>query len=787
MVLSAIHGYPRIGRRRELKRATERYWDGDLSRNELEETGRALRLEAWRRMRDAGIDLIPSNTFSFYDHVLDTTAMVGAVPARYGWDPDGASEGGDGNGGAVDLDTYFAMARGAQDPESGVDVTAVGMTKWFDTNYHYLVPELSAATRFWLASTKPLDEYLEARAAGIETVPVLLGPFSYLLLGKGHGDSGAVDHAFDRLSLLPGLLEVYVELLGRLRDAGARWVQFDEPALVLDRASAELESLRGAYEALAGAAGSADGGVKLMVQTYFGDLDESYHALASLPVAAIGLDFRRGRRNAELVRRHGLPGGKYLVAGVVDGRNVWINDLAASLDLLAELGSLVGEDRLVVSSSCSLLHVPIDVEREDRLDPELRSWLAFADQKVEEVATLARALEDREHAADQLAANAAALESRRRSARTNNPQLRQRVAATTEADYRRQGSVGERRAAQRARLDLPPFPTTTIGSFPQTPELRRARSRLDGSEIDQAEYEGVIEQEIENVIRLQEQIDLDVLVHGEPERNDMVEYFGQQLDGFAFTRFGWVQSYGSRYVKPPIIFGDVSRPQPMTVRWAQFAQSLTDRPVKGMLTGPVTILNWSFVRDDQPRAESCRQIALAIRDEVADLEAARIAVIQIDEPALREGLPLRRADWTLYLGWAVPCFRLATSGVRDETQIQTHMCYSEFNEVIAAISDLDADVLLIENARSGAELLEVFRDYRYEKQIGPGVYDIHSPRVPTAEEMVAQLREAAAVLDRALLWVNPDCGLKTRRYEETVPSLRHLVQAAKEMRAQTAE
>ena len=783
MALSAIHGYPRIGARRELKRATERYWDGRLSRDELEQTARTLRLEAWQRMHDAGIDLIPSNTFTFYDQVLDTTAMVGAVSARYGPNAaDGPSEDSAPDSAPVDLHTYFAMARGAQDAAAGLDVTAMEMTKWFDTNYHYIVPEISAQTRFRLGSTKPLDEYIEAREAGIETVPVLLGPLTYLLLAKAHDESGAVDHDFDRLSLLPSLVEVYAQMLARLRDAGARWVQLDEPALVLDRTPAELEALRGAYETLAAAAGPAEGGLRLLVQTYFGDLDESYPALASLPVAAIGLDFHRGRRNADLVRRHGLPDGKLLVAGVVDGRNVWINDLDASLRLLEELGTLVGPERLVVSTSCSLQHVPIEAEREDRLDPELRSWLAFANQKVAEVATLARSLEDRDGVADRLAANATALESRRTSARTNNPAVRERVAATTEGDYHRPGSVEERRAAQRDRLHLPHFPTTTIGSFPQTPELRRARRRLQAEEIDAAGYEAVIESEIERVIRLQEEIGLNVLVHGEPERNDMVEYFGEQLDGFAFTRFGWVQSYGSRYVKPPIIFGDVSRPRPMTVRWAQYAQSLTDRPVKGMLTGPVTILNWSFVRDDQPRADSGRQIALAIRDEVVDLEAAGIAVIQIDEPALREGLPLRRADWSSYLDWAVPCFRLSTAGVRDETQVQTHMCYAEFNDVIGPISDLDADVLLIENARSGAELLEVFRDYRYDKQVGLGVYDIHSPRIPTAAEMAEHLREATAVLDPSLLWVNPDCGLKTRRYEETVPSLQHLVEAAHELR-----
>ncbi|MBM4414918.1 MAG: 5-methyltetrahydropteroyltriglutamate--homocysteine S-methyltransferase [Chloroflexi bacterium] len=765
MALAHIVGYPRIGTRRELKRATEAYWDGELPREQLEAAARALRLEAWTRMRDAGIDLVPSNTFSYYDQVLDTTAMLGAVPERYG-----------GANGAVDLDTYFAMARGAQ--RTGLDVTAIEMTKWFDTNYHYLVPELRPGMRFHLATTKAVDEYREARAAGIETVPVLIGPLSWLLLGKAH-DAPA---DFDRLTLLPAVLAVYREVLAALSDAGARWVQFDEPVLVQDRTPEELTALSGAYAALAAEAGET----QLLVQTYFGDVDAAYPALTALPVAAIGLDFVRGRRNLELVRAHGLPGGKFLAAGVVDGRNVWRNDLDASRALLAELGTLVGPDRVIVSTAGSLQHVPLTLERETRLDQELRSWLAFAHEKVEEVATLARLADDPEGAADQLAATRSALASRRASARTNDPAVRARVAATNDADYARAGAVVERRRAQRARLNLPPFPTTTIGSFPQTDELRRARRRFDDGELDEAAYEQVIRDEIARVVTLQEQLGLDVLVHGEPERNDMVEYFGEQLAGFAFTRFGWVQSYGSRNVKPPIIYGDVSRPDPMTVRWITYAQSLTQKPMKGMLTGPVTVLNWSFVRDDQPRAETCRQVALAIRDEVADLEAAAIAVIQIDEPALREGLPLRRSDWTSYLGWAVPCFRLATAGVRDDTQIHTHMCYSEFNEIIQAISDLDADVISIENSRSDAELLDVFRRFSYDKEIGPGVYDIHSPRVPPAAEMTDRLRQATAVLPPDLVWVNPDCGLKTRRYEETVPALEHMVAAAQALRAGAA-
>ena len=778
MALSSITGYPRIGARRELKQAVEGFWDGKVDGDDLAGVARGLRLEAWERMRDAGIDLVPSNTFSYYDHVLDTIALVGAVPPRYRAGGNGAADGGLGDSdGAVSLETYFAMARGAQ--SGGLDVTALEMTKWFDTNYHYLVPELAPTTRFRLGSHKPLDEYLEARAADIETVPVLVGPLSFLLLAKGFDEAGHHDDGFDRLSLLPGLLEVYAEVIALLRDAGARWVQLDEPVLVQDRTAAELAALTRAYVRLAEAAGPT---TKLLVQTYFGDVDEAYRTLADLPVAAIGLDLVRGRRNLGLLQQHGLPDGKHVVAGVVDGRNVWINDLAASLATLGEVGAAVGADRVIVGSSCSLLHVPLELELETQLDAELRGWLAFANQKIEEVAVLGRALADPDAATDELAANRAALESRRTSPRTHNPEVRARVAATSDADYRRDGDVAARRAAQHDRLGLPAYPTTTIGSFPQTPEIRRERRRYTNGTISEADYDGFIEGEVERVIRLQEQIGLDLLVHGEPERNDMVEYFGEQLDGFAFTSYGWVQSYGSRNVKPPIVYGDVARPGPMTVRWSTYAQSLTERPVKGMLTGPVTILNWSYVRDDQPRGETCRQIALAIRDEVVDLEAAGIGVIQVDEPALREGVPLRHADWPGYLGWAVPCFQLATAGVRDETQIQSHMCYVSLSDVLEAVSDMEADVMLLFNARSDAESLDTFRDQGYDKDVGLGVYDIHSPRVPPVEEMVGRLQEAAAVLDPSHLWVNPDCGLKTRRYEETVPALEHMVEAARALR-----
>ncbi len=769
MCRSSISGYPRIGERRELKRALEGYWDGEVGRDDLLETARALRLEAWRRMRDSGIDLIPSNTFSFYDHVLDTTAMVGAVPPRYHGASDGVSP--------VDLDVYFAMARGRQD--GSYDVPAMEMTKWFDTNYHYIVPEFTRDQRFSLVSRKPVDEYEEARAAGIETMPVLLGPVTYLLLGKVLGRDGKVDRGFERLSLLEGLLPVYAQVLRALNTAGARWVQFDEPVLVQDRTPSELAAVRLAYERLAAAAG----GTRLVVQTLFGELDEAFDAVANLPVAGIGMDFVHGPRTLARVRRSGL-GDKHLFAGIVDGRNVWINDLAASLETLRELRRLVGDDRLVVSTSCSLLHVPIELRLEQRLDPELVSWLAFGNQKIDEVALLVRALHAPADRAvrDALATNAAALASRRTSLRTHDRAVRDRAASTTAADYRRAGDAETRRLAQQARLGLPAFPCTTIGSFPQTPELRHTRAAFTRGDFGRADYDRAIAREIEQVIRLQESLDLDVLVHGEPERSDMVEYFGQQLEGYAFTRFGWVQSYGSRCVRPPIVFGDVSRPAPMSVRWSRYAQSLTDRPVKGMVTGPVTMLNWSFVRDDQPRAETCRQIALAIRDEVVDLEAAGIRVIQIDEPALREGLPLRRRDWAEYLAWAIPSFRLAACGVRNDTQIHTHMCYAAFDDIIEAISDMDADLISIESSRSGADSLEAFREFEYDKQIGPGVYDVHSPRVPSRDEIAERLRRAAAIVPAHLLWVNPDCGLKTRRYEEAVSALRHMVEAAKALR-----
>ena len=762
MAASNISGFPRIGPARELKFATEGHWRGEVPAEDLLAAGRGIRLENWRFMQAAGIDLIPSNDFSLYDHVLDAICLVGALPERYGR-----------GSGPVDLDTYFAMARGRQ--EGGVDVTAMEMTKWFDTNYHYIVAELGPSTEFSLSSDKPFDEHAEAmEELGIDTVPVLVGPVSLLLLGKS-ADGVAED--FDRLTLLEPLIEVYGEVLERLAGQGATWVQLDEPCFVEDRPEHELGALRLAYEELA----KVQERTRILVKTYFDHAGDAYGVLRDLPVEGIGLDLHRGRHNVELIANQGGLTDQTLFAGIVDGRNVWIADLEHSLDLLEGLRDRAGE--LVVSSSCSLLHTPIDLDAETGLDDELRSWMAFARQKVGEVTTLARGLgEGREAIAGELDANDRALEDRRNSHRTQNPSVRSRVEALGEGDARRESAFDVRREAQREHLELPLFPTTTIGSYPQTAEIRQARAALRTGEIDEAGYEQRMKQEIERVIGFQEEVGLDVLVHGEPERNDMVQYFAEQMDGYAFTENAWVQSYGSRYVRPPILYGDVARLDPMTVEWTLFAQSLSGKPVKGMLTGPVTMLQWSFVRDDQPRSQSCEQLALAIRDEVADLEQAGIRVIQVDEPAIREGLPLRRDRWDEYLRWAVYCFRVATSPVRDETQLQTHMCYSDFGDIMGRIQEMDADVLLIEAARSRMELLHDWERTGYDNEIGPGVYDIHSPRVPPADEMVELLRAAAKVLRAEQLWVNPDCGLKTRGWEEVDASLRNMVQAAKQLR-----
>ena len=754
-------GYPRIGPRRQLKRALEEHWAGETTGAALVHAARRIEEGALREQRGAGLDIVPAGDFSLYDHVLDATCLVGAVPARFGGPEHGP----------VDLATYFAMARGSTVP-------AMEMTKWFDTNYHYIVPEWTAGQRFRPAWDRPFEALGSARRAGVASVRViLLGPVSLLLLGKAKSDGLA-----PLRDLLPGILEVYREVVRRLAAGGADWVQFDEPCLVADRTESELAAVRRAYEVLARERGAA----RLSVATYFGHVGTALPTLLALPVDALALDFVDGAEGnlAALERAGAWPADKVLVAGAVNGRNVWISPLRDRLTLLRRLAEVAAPGRLQVGPSCSLLHVPLDAAAEEHLDAEVRPWLAFARQKLDEVCVLARALEKGVGAAaEALQANDEALAHRREASRLRGGEVAARLEALGAAEFDRPAPYAKRRALQARHLPLPPLPTTTIGSFPQTAEVRRLRGRWRRGELGDGPYRTALEAETRRTIALQEELGLDVLVHGEFERTDMVEYFGERLEGFLFTEHGWVQSYGSRCVKPPILYGTVRRPAPMTVDWSRFAQSCTDRPVKGMLTGPVTILQWSFVREDQPRARSCWEIALAIRDEVADLERAGIAIVQVDEPALREGLPLRRAGWPGYLEWATGAFRLATGGARPETQIHTHMCYGEFGDIIDAIAALDADVLSIENARSGAELLAVFRDHGYAAGIGPGVYDIHSPRVPPVEEMADLLRAAAAVLPADRLWVNPDCGLKTRAWPETLAALRNMVEAARRVRA----
>jgi len=762
----ATLGLPRIGRRRELKFALEDYWAGKSSEAELLATAAKIRAENWSLQKAAGASFIPSNDFSLYDHVLDMAVTVGAIPEIYGWD-----------GGAVPLELYFALARGSQGSEDecchlhngGTGVPALEMTKWFDTNYHYMVPEFSADQQFRLASTKAVDEFREAREQGFHTRPVLLGPVSFLKLGK-RKDGG------DPLSLLPRLVPVYADLLKRLAQAGADWVQMDEPCLVLDLTEEEQQAYRFAYDALAAARAP-----KLMLTTYFGALGDNLPTVAALPVAGIHVDLVRAPEQiGSLVGV--IPEDRILSLGVVDGRNVWRTDIAPLLDRLEPLAK-DNPGRFQLAPSCSLLHVPFDLGLETGLDPELKSWLAFAVQRIEELAVISHALSvHRANVSSFIAAASRALSARASSPRVHDARVADRLAEVSPTMTRRSLPFAERRRLQQEKLALPAFPTTTIGSFPQTAEVRRARAAYSRGELKPADYDTFLKSETDKAIRWQEEIGLDVLVHGEFERNDMVQYFGEQLTGFAFTKQSWVQSYGSRCVRPPIIFGDVHRPQAMTVEWASYAQSLTDKPVKGMLTGPITMLQWSFVRDDAPRETVCRQIALALRDEVQDLEEAGIGIIQIDEPALREGLPLRKADRSAYLDWAVECFRLASAGVKPETQIHTHMCYAEFNEIIDAIAAMDADVISIETSRSRMELLQAFRAFRYPNDIGPGVFDIHSPRVPPAEEMTNLLRKAGEGLRSSQIWVNPDCGLKTRKWEEVRPALANMVAAARQMR-----
>lgn len=760
---SHIVGYPRIGPKRELKFALESFWDGKSSAEELQKVALDLRSSIWKQMVDVGIKYIPSNTFSYYDHMLDTTAMLGAVPPRYGW-----------TGGEIEFDVYFSMARGND------SFPAMEMTKWFDTNYHYIVPELGPDVDFSYSSHKAVIEYKEAKALGVDTVPVLVGPVSYLLLSK---PAKGVEKSFPLLSLIDKILPIYKEVLAELKAAGATWIQFDEPTLVKDLDFDQFQALTHAYSELE----SATPGVNILIETYFADLTaEAFEVLTSLKgISGFGFDFVRGSKTIELIKDN-FPLGKYLFAGVVDGRNIWANNLFESLSTLKRLENIVGKDKLVVSTSCSLLHTAVDLVHESKLDKEMKSWMAFAAQKIAEVNALAKALTGQEDKVF-FSANAATLDSRKSSPKVTSKSVQTAVAAVKGSEHQRATNVTARLEVQYKKLNLPMLPITTIGSFPQTRELRKVRREYKANKISEEEYVKAIKEEIRDVVKLQEELDLNVLVHGEPERNDMVEYFGEQLSGFAFTVNGWVQSYGSRCVKPPIIYGDVSRPKPMTVFWSSLAQSMTERPMKGMLTGPVTILNWSFVRDDQPRFETCYQIALAMKDEVEDLEKAGINIIQIDEAALREGLPLRKSEQAFYLDWAVHSFRMTNSGVKDTTQIHTHMCYSNFNDIIHSIIDMDADVITIENSRSDEKLLSVFRQgVEYVAGIGPGVYDIHSPRIPSTEEIVERINKMLAVLNKNILWVNPDCGLKTRKYAEIERALRNMVAATKLVRSKLA-
>ncbi len=775
MTKAANLGFPRIGAKRELKKATEAYWKGAIDAAALATTGAELRATHWKLQRDSGIDIIPSNDFSFYDQMLDMTETVGAIPPRFlanssdrPTHPNGsarsAMEAAAGGAGHPELDLYFAMARGSK------AAPAMEMTKWFDTNYHYIVPEFYNGQTFKLISWKAVDEFKEAKALGIHTRPVLIGPVTYLVLGK------AKDEGLDPLSLLDALLPVYGELLAELKAAGADWVQIDEPILALDLSQPQRRALRLAYKQL------APNAPKIMLASYFSGLMDNTAVAADLPVAGHHLDLVRAP--AELDRAlKVLPSDRVLSLGVIDGRNIWRADLSKAFSLVETAVAARSADAIQIAPSCSLIHCPVDLDHETKLDAELASWLAFSKQKLAEVRALATAAAEGIGAAKEaFAASNAAATSRSASARIHDPAVAARLAAVSEKDLARQSPFAARRAKQHAAISLPSFPTTTIGSFPQTEEIRKARAAHKRGELTDAAYAEYLCQETEKAVRIQEALDIDVLVHGEFERNDMVEYFGEQLSGFAFTQNGWVQSYGSRYVKPPVIFGDVSRPKPMTVAWSSYAQSLTKRPMKGMLTGPVTILQWSFVRDDQPRSMTCQQIALAIRDEVLDLEKAGIRLIQIDEPALREGLPLRTAEQADYLKWAVDSFRLAAAGVADATQIHTHMCYCEFNDIMPSIAALDADVISIETSRSDMELLESFSDFKYPNEIGPGVYDIHSPRCPSAEDMTTLLRKAKEQLAPDQIWVNPDCGLKTRRWEEVKPALENMVAAAKQLR-----
>ncbi|MFJ5450354.1 5-methyltetrahydropteroyltriglutamate--homocysteine S-methyltransferase [Pectobacterium carotovorum] len=743
-------GFPRVGLRRELKKAQENYWAGNATQEELLTVGRELRARHWQQQKDAGVDLLPVGDFAWYDHVLTTSLLLGNVPARH-----------QNEDGSVDLDTLFRIGRGRA--PTGQPAAAAEMTKWFNTNYHYMVPEFTKGQQFKLTWTQLLDEVDEALALGHNVKPVLLGPVTYLWLGKVKGEQ------FDRLSLLQDILPVYQQVLAELAKRGIEWVQIDEPALALELPQEWLAAFKPAYDAL-------QGQVKLLLTTYFDSVSQNLETIKALPVQGLHIDLVHGKDDAATLSAQ-LPANWVLSLGVINGRNVWRADLSSWFE---RLQPLVGTRDLWLGSSCSLLHSPIDLSVEVRLDDEVKSWFAFAIQKCAELSLLSQALNSGNGQA--LEAYSAPIRARRTSTRVNNAAVTQRLAAITAQDSQRQNVYSVRADAQRERFNLPAWPTTTIGSFPQTTEIRGLRLDFKQGRLDGNNYRTGISEHIKQAVAEQERLGLDVLVHGEAERNDMVEYFGEHLDGFIFTQNGWVQSYGSRCVKPPVIIGDVSRPEAITVEWAKYAQSLTDKPMKGMLTGPVTILCWSFPREDVTRETIAKQIALALRDEVADLEAAGIGIIQIDEPALREGLPLHRSDWDAYLEWAVDAFRLNAAVAKDDTQIHTHMCYCEFNDIMDSIAALDADVITIETSRSDMELLESFEEFEYPNEIGPGVYDIHSPNVPSVEWMEDLLKKAAQRIPAERLWVNPDCGLKTRGWPETRQALANMVQAAQRLR-----
>lgn len=753
---------------RQLKKAVESYWKGKSSQNDLLNTGRELRAHNWKLQQKAGLSHIPSNDFSFYDQVLDTITTLGLIPERYNWD-----------GKDIDLDTYFAMARGRQ--QGGIDVTAMEMTKWYDTNYHYIVPEFEKGMEPKLSNTKIFDQYKEAKDIGIETRPVLVGPASFVFLGKAQYEG------FSHEETVKKLIPVYNQILQKLADLGAQWVQIDEPVFCLDLCPIGQGVVKAAYAGL-----KKPAGLKIIVTSYFDTLRGNADQFYGLPVDALHIDLCRGpnqantgANNAEKALDEALAkiGDKILSVGIVDGRNIWKNDLSKSLGFVEKAVAKLGKDKVFVAGSCSLLHTPVDLNSEKDMDSQLKSWMAYATQKLDEIATITKgANEGRGSIAEAISRSDAVQEDRRTSKRIHDDAVKQRVKNITPEMKKRKSPFAKRQKIQHAAMDLPLYPTTSIGSFPQTQEIRAARAAFKAGEINEAKYKEAMQAEIRSVVEFQHEVDIDILVHGEPERNDMVEYFGEQLSGFAFSKFGWVQSYGSRCVKPPIIFGDVSRPNPMTVEWSKYAQSQTKKIMKGMLTGPITILQWSFVRDDQPRSQTSKQIALAIRDEVADLEKAGIKMIQIDEAAFREGLPLRKDDWKAYLDNAVEDFRITSCCVEDSTQIHTHMCYSEFNDVIKEVADMDADVISIETSRSQMELLDAFVAFKYPNEIGPGVYDIHSPRVPSTKEMVDLLDKAKLNLDERQIWVNPDCGLKTRGWPEVKQSLQNMVEAAKQMR-----